>query len=42
MFEAWSWNSTPPRMAHSGQDMAAVFTSKGRGRLPNIGGITSG
>ena len=39
MSEARSWSSTPPCVADSRQDMAAVFTPSRRGRLPVIGEI---
>lgn len=36
MSEARSWSSTPPSVADSRQDMAAVLTPSRRGRLPVI------
>ena len=39
MSEAKSWSNTPPCVADSRQDMAAVFTPSRRGRLPVIGEI---
>ena len=36
--EARSWKNTPSCVADGGQDMAAAFTPRGRGRLPVIGG----
>ena len=37
--EARSWNNAPLSVADGGQDMEAVFTPRGRGKLPFIGGI---
>ena len=37
--EARSWSDTPPGAEDSRQDMAAVFTPGGKGRLPVIGAI---
>ena len=34
-----SWSDIPTLCAEGGQDMAAVFTPWGRGRLPVIGGV---
>ena len=42
MSEARSWSDTPLRVADSRQDLAAVFTPRGKGRLPVMGGILSG
>ena len=38
VFEARSWSDTPPCEADRGQERAAVFTLRGTGRLPVIGG----
>ena len=39
MSEARSWSNTPPYAADRGQDVAAVFAPRGRGRLPVTEGI---
>ena len=37
-----SWSDTPPCTADGRQDLAAVFTPRGRGRLPVVEGIDIG
>lgn len=41
MSEGRSWRDTPPCVADRGQDVVAVFTALGRGRLPVIGELMS-
>ena len=36
--KAKSWSNTPLRAAGGGQDMAVIFATRGRGRVPVIGG----